>query len=349
MRLPKSPTGPQRVHLHVATLAELQHTRWYYAPRYTWDDRVAAPSPSPEILALLAAGDYREAWLRCGITLDFDDLSCLQSPSVSPTSPLGVAELAAEAAAAFGVDQVATLFGAYLTIDVPSMTASAADPGNYLEVPVRIPTSSVRPELPLPPPCEQRSPGFRVRCHGQWHRLGIVGGRLTLHDHDELEQRREAALRALGGDSPGCFGVEQAWLQGGGRLPRELHEYRRRLMHRLQFGDTEHLLRGLRDGTIDPRMRANNGWSLLHMAVWLDHARVVPALLEAGVPVDGADRIGRTPLYEAVMQGGDIAFIRALLAAGANPRAETVHGATPRHAARYYHDGRDLAFLADIP
>ncbi|WP_426509679.1 ankyrin repeat domain-containing protein [Dactylosporangium sp. McL0621] len=117
-------------------------------------------------------------------------------------------------------------------------------------------------------------------------------------------------------------------------------------MHRLQFGDTEYLLRGLADGTIDPRMRANNGWSLLHMAIWLDHERALPALLAAGVPVDGADRIGRTPLYEAVMQGGSPELIRGLLAAGADPMAETAHGATPRYAARNYSNGRDLSFLA---
>nr|BFE63915.1 hypothetical protein GCM10020063_084410 [Dactylosporangium thailandense] len=522
LRLPKSPTGPQRVHLSVSTLAELEHERWYYAPRPTWDAREASSLArlwdAPPVFALLESGDYREAWQQCGITLDFDDLSCLQSPSMSPTSPVGVAELATEAGAAFGVDQVATLFGAYLTINLPSLRAEASDPSDYLEVPVRIPTSSVPPDLaliaagllspdalhPLMLPAASRagfaSPGtdpdgtatatatavataaatptaaatasdaatptaaaaphaaapptsaaapasaaataaaphaaapptsaaapasatatataaaphaaapptsaaapasaaaaatksptlrdrtfrtftlsgdmsdtpdsgrqdprlgsrasgqlargdqaaFRVRCGGDWHRLGIAGGALTLHDHDEQEQVRESALRALGGDSHGCFGVEQAWQQGGGRLPRALHEHRRALMHRLQFGDTGHLLRGLSDGTVDPRMRAHNGWSLMHMAVWLDHERVLPVLLDAGVPVDGADRIGRTPLYEAVMQGGDPAFVRDLLAAGADPKAETVHGTTPAHVARYYHAGRDLEFLANL-
>ncbi|MER7273421.1 ankyrin repeat domain-containing protein [Dactylosporangium sp. NPDC000244] len=483
LRLPKSPAGPQRVHLSVTTLADLEHERWYYAPRPTWDVREASSLArlwdAPPVFALLESGDYREAWQQCGITLDFDDLSCLQSPSMSPTSPVGVAELATEAGAAFGVDQVATLLGAYVTINLPSLRAEASDPSDYLEVPVRIPTSSVPPDLaliaagllspdalhPLMLPAASRagfaSPGadsddaaaatavataaaaaattataaaphtaaaatptsaipptsaaatatatgaataadaatksptlrdrtfrtftptgdmsgapgfarqdprlgsrlgswasgeltrgdhatFRVRCGGDWHRLGIAGGALTLHDHDEQEQMRESALRALGGDSHGCFGVEQAWQQGGGRLPRALHEHRRALMHRLQFGDTEHLLRGLGDGTVDPRMRAHNGWSLMHMAIWLDHERVLPVLLDAGVPVDGADRIGRTPLYEAVMQGGDPAFVRDLLAAGADPKAETVHGTTPAHVARYYHAGRDLEFLASL-
>jgi hypothetical protein len=386
LRLPQSPTGPQRAHLSVVTLADLRDQRWYYAPRYTWDVRetegLAEQWAAPEVFALLAAGDYHQAWRHCGITLDFDDLSCLQRPATSPTSPVGVATLAREAAEAFGVDRVATMLGAYLTLHVSSLRAEPSDPSEYLEIPVRIPTTSVPPDLallaagllspsdlhPLIRDVATKSPTlrdrtfrtytltgdlpdslafFRSRCGGVWHRLTITGGALTLLDHDEPEQRREAALRALGGESHGCYAVEQAWQQGGPRLPKALHEYRRGIMHRLQFGDTEYLLRGLAGGTIDPRMRANNGWSLLHMAIWLDHERALPALLAAGVPVDGADRIGRTPLYEAVMQGGSPELIRGLLAAGADPMAETVHGATPRYAARNYSNGRDLSFLAN--
>lgn len=93
-------------------------------------------------------------------------------------------------------------------------------------------------------------------------------------------------------------------------------------------------------------MRAGNGWSLLHMAMWLDHERALPALLAAGLPVDARDRIERTPLYVAIMNGGDPALVRRLLDEGADPRAETVHGADPTHVARGRADRDDLPFLA---
>ncbi|WP_432984295.1 hypothetical protein [Dactylosporangium sp. CA-233914] len=471
IKLPKSPMGPQRLLIDVTTLADLEYERWYYAPRPTWDVRettdLAPLWSGTEVFALLAAESYTEAWRRCGITLNFDPAGtdALQRPTTSPTSPLGVAALAREAAEAFGVQQVQTIFGAYLTLNLPALTADASDPSDWLEPEVRIPTFPVPPDLALlatgllspadlhplmpgfttpsdavtpgrivirnaptgapstgsatapspsaidaapspstaapspstvaPSPSavasfpsgaalsassaaapilaaapipstepeispisaffpaadggpDDRAPLVRVRCGVDWHCLAIADGALRLLDHDEEERRREATLRALGGESSGCYSVEIAWRSGGARLPRALHEYRRRVMLRLQHGDTEFLLRGLADGSIDPQMRAGNGWSLMHMALWLDSGRVLPALLAAGVPVDSPDRIGRTPLYEAVMQGGDPVFVRGLLDAGANPRAETVHGATPAYAARNYNDGRDLSFLASL-
>ncbi|MFI5906056.1 ankyrin repeat domain-containing protein [Dactylosporangium sp. NPDC051541] len=433
LKLPKSPQGPQRGELSVVTLPDLEYVRWFYTPRYTWDVRCIEDQTSlwtgDDIFALLAEGNLTEAWSRCGITVEFDNPQALQRPGFSPTSPIGVANLAREAAAAFEVDQVNTLFSSSLTLNLPDLTAELADLGDWMEVPVRIPTSPVPPELALitaglmtlddlhplvapvaaqspiaapssiaapspiavPGPTAARSPAapkgpiatksptlrdrtFRtytptphisdkslrgvpnvsvpvdvyVRCNGVWHRVSLTNGRLTLHvQHSDEERQREEMLRALGGEVGGCLAVEEAWTAGGGRLPRKLHEYRRGIMRRLQFGDTELLLQGLADGAIDPRMRAGNGWSLLHMAVWLDHERVLPVLLGEGVAVDVRDRIGRTPLYEAVMHGGDVAFIRALLDVGADPHAETVHGATPASAARNYAYERDLKFLGE--
>ncbi|WP_432834166.1 ankyrin repeat domain-containing protein [Dactylosporangium sp. CA-092794] len=379
LRLPRSPTGPQRVRLEVASLADLQYDRWYLAPRHTWDVRETAELANvwqdSQVYSLLSAGDHASAWRRCGIAVDSIDPEALQRPTTAPTSPLGVAEQARAAAAAFGVDEVATLFGAYLRLNVSDLTATGSDPSEWMEVPVRIPTGTIPPDLALieaglmspsrlhplmrealypdaPSFAENAGfvgyPGsFRVRCGADWHRLAIEGGALRLPDHDEAEQLREAALRSLGGSSSGCYAAQQAWTTGG-RLPRALAAHRREVLHRLQHGDTEYLMEGLGNGSIDPRMRAGNGWSLVHMAMWVDHARALPALLAAGVPVDARDRIGRTPLYTCVMNGADPELVRALLAAGADPHAETVHGADPAGVARARGDWRDLRFLGDL-
>ena len=88
-----------------------------------------------------------------------------------------------------------------------------------------------------------------------------------------------------------------------------------------------------------------NGWSLLHLVMWVDWERVLPVLLAAGVPVDARDRIGRTPLYLAVMNGGPPQLMRRLLAEGADRHAETVHGSWPAYVARERQYWQDLSFL----
>jgi uncharacterized protein len=48
-------------------------------------------------------------------------------------------------------------------------------------------------------------------------------------------------------------------------------------------------------------------------------------LLAAGVPADGVDAMGTTPLYAAAVQG-EAAAVRCLLAVGAAPDLESGHG-----------------------
>lgn len=412
VRLPKSPTGPQRLQLTVTTAADLEHERWYVAPRHTWDVREAAgvraawggsgqrmpfltPDGSPlppeavgagtdaaadteRIWRRLVAGDLVGAWAAGGIDVTGVDAGSLQPPSGPPTLPVGVAAEARAAADAFGAAQVSTLYGASLTLTVDGMTAEALDVSEYLEVPTRILTGSVPPDLALlaaglqrpadlhPLVREALFPGsvaehgvptravpvaaadvVRVRCQGAWHRLQVAGGALRLLDHTEEEQLRERVLRTLGGTSTGCYATQAAWTTGTGRLPRALAGRRREIKHRMQHGDTDWLLDGLRRGVIDPHMRDANGWSLLHLVMWVDWERVLPLLLAAGVPVDARDRIGRTPLYLAVMNGGPPQLMRRLLAEGADPRAETVHGSYPASVARGRQRWQDLAFVAE--
>ncbi len=336
-----------------------------------------AAADTERIWQRLVAGDLVGAWAAGGIDVAGVDAEALQRPTAPPTLPVGVAAEARAAAAAFGVAQVSTLYGASLTLTVDGMTAEALDVSEYLEVPTRILTGSVPPDLALLAAGRQRPadlhplvrdalfPGSvadhgvpartvgataadpaRVRCQGVWHRMEVTGGTLRLLDHTEEEQLRERMLRTLGGTSSGCYAVQAAWTTGAGRLPRALADRRREVKHRMQHGDTDWLLDGLRRGVIDPHMRDANGWSLLHLVMWVDFERVLPLLLAAGVPVDARDRIGRTPLYLAVMNGGPPELMRRLLAEGADPRAETVHGAYPSHVAHSRQYWQDLTFFA---
>ncbi|GIH19493.1 ankyrin repeat domain-containing protein [Rugosimonospora africana] len=208
------------------------------------------------------------------------------------------------------------------------------------------PTATIRAARPGPFAPAQSQPGapVRVRCRGDWHLVGVRDGALRLHDHDDEEQRREQVLRSLGGRSDGCFAVQQDWTTGATRLPRALAGQRREIVRRVQNGDTNWLLDGLDRGVIDPHLREAHGWTLLHMAMWVDHERVYPVLREHGIPVDVRDRIDATPLYVAVMHGGPAALVRRLLDDGADPFAETVHGASP-HDVVYRTRREDLPFL----
>ncbi|MET7392425.1 ankyrin repeat domain-containing protein [Dactylosporangium sp. NPDC005572] len=469
VRLPKSPAGPQRLHLDVTSFDELENERWYVAPRYTWDVRETAglrsawggsparmplltpdgrPLPADQlgvgddeaarterVYLRLAAGDLATAWAECGFDVTEVDPEALQHGGVGPACPVGLAEEVRAASRVFNASQVNTLYGARLDIDLPDApspsrspwsepasdasaapasaapasaapasaapTASAAsaasdaeqpgataaqpgalsavgsDLGDYLEIPVRVATDGVPADLILiaaghrapgdlhplmraalfssppaghlrPPPRPAAPPTAQVRCQGTWHTMTIADGRLRMEHHSDAEAQREETLRALGGTSTGCFAIQLAWTTGTGRLPHTLSATVREVRHRMQHGDTPWLLEGLREGMIDPLMRDPNGWSLLHMAMWVDFRQVVPGLLQDGVPVDARDKIGRTPLYLAAMNGGHPDFMRLLLACGADPRAETEYGAYPSYIARHRNDWQDLTFLSAL-
>ncbi|WP_155373483.1 ankyrin repeat domain-containing protein [Catellatospora vulcania] len=425
VRLPLSPTGPQRLRLDVVTLSRLADHRWYLAPRHTWDVRetaalraawgcsadrppLLAPDGSPlawsalgvgedaaaateRVYLMLAAGEYAAAWQTCGIEVPFTETKALQRDCAAPTCPVGLATEIRAAAAAFAqrsrfpAERVDTLFGAHLNVSVgDELVAAESDPHEYNEGPPQVASGPVPADLALlhaglltpddlhpllraalfpalPPPAARPvrespvvpadgEPGtpVRVRCRGEWHVVGVRDGALRLPDHDADELRREQALRAMGGASAGCFAVRDTWLTGDGRLPRALAAQRTRVRERMLDGDTRWLLDGLARGVVDPLMRDGGGWSLRHMAMWVDHARLLPLLDAAGLPVDVPDRIGRTPLYVAVMNGGDVPLIRALLDAGADPLAETVHGACPGSVAAGHARRDDLTFLVRL-
>ncbi|TKK85395.1 ankyrin repeat domain-containing protein [Herbidospora galbida] len=169
------------------------------------------------------------------------------------------------------------------------------------------PGASGPPEPVLPEP-------VRVRCGGAWHQVVSGGGSLRLA-HSDDEQRRERAMRALGGAVSGCFAVEQSWTSGEGRLPRKLRAQRWALFLHAQHGDTPAVLR-LLDAGVDPRLRDGRQRSLLHMLHLVDHTLLLPRLLAAGLDVNGLDYRERTPLHHAVASYGSPALIDALRAAG---------------------------------
>ncbi|MBV1850203.1 ankyrin repeat domain-containing protein [Catellatospora tritici] len=167
-----------------------------------------------------------------------------------------------------------------------------------------------------------------VRCRGAWHRVHNDAGRLQVLDHTPEEVLREQMMRSLGGQTAGCFAAEQAWRSGAGRLPRRLRAQRDDLMQRVLHGDTDGLL-ALLDRGMDPQVRDGRGFTLLHHLRCLDHERVLPRLLAAGLPVDARDHKGRTPLHVAVGWVGTSALVKALLEAGADPKADDADGVSP--------------------
>ncbi|BCJ73939.1 hypothetical protein CS0771_34830 [Catellatospora sp. IY07-71] len=198
-----------------------------------------------------------------------------------------------------------------------------------------------------PEPAAPRRPGFgpvRVRCRGDWHRVDNSGGRLVPLDHTAEEVQREQTLRALGGKVAGCFAAEQGWHDGKTRLPRELQAQRRELMQTILHGDTDTLLE-LLDAGLDPFVRDGRGSTLLHLLRCLDHERLLPRLLAAGLPVDARDHRQRTPLHVAVGWVGTPSLVRALLEAGADPAAEDDNGTSVAELIEYkamdYYEGSE--------
>lgn len=178
-----------------------------------------------------------------------------------------------------------------------------------------------RPAAAPAGPADPEPPGpVRVRCRGEWHEVRWSGGALT-GPHAPEEDRREQALRALGGELSGCFAVREAWRTGPGRLPRELRRRRSELFLRALHGDAPGVLR-LLDAGMDPRARDGEGRTLLHFLHAMDHRLVLPRLLAAGLDVDARDRSDRTPLSTAVTEHGSPDTVRALLEAGASRDAE---------------------------
>lgn len=170
------------------------------------------------------------------------------------------------------------------------------------------------PEATDGPPEPELSALARVRCRGEWHEIRSADGRLHI-PHTEEEERRERAMRALGGPVSGCFAVRQAWESGTGWLPKTLRAQRREFFSLVQHGDTPNVLR-LLDAGMDPHIRDGRQRTLLHLLHLLDHKLLLPRLLKAGLDLEARDHNQRTPLHVAVGEGPE-SLVHALLDAGA--------------------------------
>ncbi|MEV4412571.1 ankyrin repeat domain-containing protein [Catellatospora sp. NPDC049609] len=170
-------------------------------------------------------------------------------------------------------------------------------------------------------------PEVRVRCTTVWHRMRVADGRLDALDHTPQEIRRELALGALGGRIQGCAAALRAWQTGHGRLPKRLRWQRADLFHAARRGRTD-LVVSMLDAGFDPAVAEGSGGTLLHVLSHLDHQVLLPRLLAAGLPVDGRDKEGATPLHRAEEALADD-LAAALRAAGADPGATDLAGRVP--------------------
>ena len=86
-----------------------------------------AAAETERIHRQLVTGDLVGAWRAAGVDVSAVETEALQRPSAPPTLPVGVAEEARAAAAAFGQEQVSTLYGASMTLTVADMTAEVLE------------------------------------------------------------------------------------------------------------------------------------------------------------------------------------------------------------------------------
>lgn len=84
--------------------------------------------------------------------------------------------------------------------------------------------------------------------------------------------------------------------------------------------------------------------SSVHQAIRSFRSDQLPALKQAGIPMNKPDKMGRTPLIEAVI-GGDIASVEKLLKLGAKKNTMDSYGITPLRAAFRWPDS---SFIADV-
>lgn len=87
------------------------------------------------------------------------------------------------------------------------------------------------------------------------------------------------------------------------------------------------------------------GWSPLHLAVMTEEIEIIKALLESGSMLDMVDNDGQTPLLQACL-GGNLAIVRLLLNAGANPAHQNKQAHSPLHYLAAF--CRDQQLLVDL-
>ena len=111
-------------------------------------------------------------------------------------------------------------------------------------------------------------------------------------------------------------------------------------------GDAE-AVRDLLARGADVQTARPDGMTALHWAALRSDGEMAGMLLYAGANLEATTRIGRhTPLHVAA-RSGRAPVVRALLEAGADPRAESASGATPLHLAAQAGSAAAAAALVD--
>jgi hypothetical protein len=141
-------------------------------------------------------------------------------------------------------------------------------------------------------------PSTRVRCGTVWHQVQVSGGTLNLLDHTDAEIAREFTFGGLGGVMSGCAQVRHVWHTALGRLPRDLRRQRIDFYAHAHAGRTDEVV-ALLDAGFDVHAVDGSGATLMHHLAVLDHTRLWDRLRAAGLPLDGLDKDGRTPLIHA--------------------------------------------------
>jgi ankyrin repeat protein len=121
----------------------------------------------------------------------------------------------------------------------------------------------------------------------------------------------------------------------------ELPPIDERLHEAAAKGDTK-LVKALLDRGLPIEGRDSTGQTALHRAAALDWVEgataTVQALLARGAKVNAVDREGRTPLHMAA-RGLNVAVAQILLKAGADANAKDDRGRTPLHLVQVKHSG----------
>lgn len=122
-------------------------------------------------------------------------------------------------------------------------------------------------------------------------------------------------------------------LVSAGAEPNERSPYDGPLHVAARFGPPE-LVTALLDAGADIELKGYGGMHPLHVAALAGQHKILSMLLTRGAKVDALDNIGRTPLMTFVSGAvDDIASLKALLAAGADPNLED--GSTHLYALDY--------------
>lgn len=197
----------------------------------------------------------------------------------------------------------------------------------------------IGPLVPTPP---QR---VRVRCRNEWHHVIPEGPPLRLLAHDDVETSREMTLAALTGGHTGCFKARRAWSRGEDGLSRGLQKQRSELFFRMRHGDAAGV-EAMLDAGFDPTVIDYSDRSLLHHLAKVDHERLLPRLLAAGLDVTARDALGNTPLQYVVKHRATPALVRALVAAGGADTPDGWNWVVPEVVSEYQR--MDPDFVAEV-